>query len=573
MKILKLIHVALSIGMFFSSGLTAQTDSDTLKMDVTFVGEREMVVKDALKLQSWPEPRSLAKTNKDFTYRLLSKRLNVNPQWTLVEPVRLRVNAPLSRLYRGYITAGYGLHNTPLINLSLTDLRSREGTWGIRASHFATNTPIVDVDDRFQESQAGVWASRFIGKEKVDLSFNLDRNNIVYYGRSFDNPIENDSLRSERYITLRSDIAFKSHYRDSTKLNHVLNFGWGMLSDLSGTVENNFEGSFTVGKFVETEKFSLAGSINFDRLTIGEHNPDNQSTDQVIVGLEPMVTSYKGPLTVTVGAGIWVDADPESRNDGQNFYFYPKVDASIRLLKDIFVPYLRIGGGLEQNRFESVLEKNPFFYVNLDEALKTTSRKADIQLGIRGTITSAMSFQLHARTVKYDNYIYFYNDTLIDGGSRFSILYDTLGIRSLGGDISLVLSKSLRAKVSGSIHKYSKQEEDENNEAWNLPKYEASVDIDYSFLDKFSLKLSSQFVGERYTMTGMPQLGESPLLNGNYKVAMPAYIDANIGLEYRYNRRMAVWVSLNNLTGAQYKHWDAYPNQGFQALFGASYLF
>jgi hypothetical protein len=74
-------------------------------------------------------------------------------------------------------------------------------------------------------------------------------------------------------------------------------------------------------------------------------------------------------------------------------------------------------------------------------------------------------------------------------------------------------------------------------------------------------------------MTGMPQLGESPLLNGNYKVAMPAYIDANIGLEYRYNRRVAVWVSLNNLTGAQYKHWDAYPNQGFQALFGASYLF
>ena len=175
--------------------------------------------------------------------------------------------------------------------------------------------------------------------------------------------------------------------------------------------------------------------------------------------------------------------------------------------------------------------------------------------------------------MKYDNYIYFYNDALIDGGSRFSILYDTLGINTLGGDLSLVLSKSLSAKVSGSIHKYSKQIEDDDNEAWNLPKYEASLDIDYSFLEKFSLKLSTQFVGERYAMTGMTQIGESPLLNGNYKVELLSYIDANIGLEYRYNRRMAVWLNLNNLTGEKYMHWDAYPNQGFQALFGASYLF
>jgi len=573
MKIFKLTPLALTVGMFFSSGLTAQTDSDTLKMDVTFVGERDMVVKDALKLQSWPEPRSLGNTSRDFTYRLLSKRLNVNPMWTLVEPVRLRVDAPLSRLYRGYMTVGYGLYNTPLINLSLTDLRSREGTWGFRAAHFATNTPVKDLEDRFQESQAGVWASRFIGKEKVDLSFNIDRNNIVYYGRSFENPIENDSLRSERYLILSSDIAFKSHYRDSTKLNHEINFDWGMLRDLSGTIENNFEGSFTVGKFIESEKYSLAGSINIDRLTVGNNNPENIATDQVIMGLEPMVTTYKGPLTVTVGGGLWVDADPESRNEGKNFYFYPKVDASIRLLKDIFVPYLRIGGGLEQNRFESILEKNPFYYTEVDDELKTTSRKADIQLGLRGTITNAISFQIHARTVKYDNYIYFYNATLIDGGSRFSILYDTLGINTFGGDLSFALSKTLSAKVSGSIHNYSVNMEDEEGEAWNLPKYEASLDLDYSFLEKFSLTLNTQFVSERYAMTELTQLDQSPLLNGNYKVSLPSYIDVNLGLEYRYNRRTSAWLNLNNITGTEYRHWDAYKNQGFQALFGASYLF
>ena len=55
----------------------------------------------------------------------------------MIEPVRLRVDAPLSRLYRGYARAGYGLNNTPLLDISFTDLRSREGTWGFNGSHFA----------------------------------------------------------------------------------------------------------------------------------------------------------------------------------------------------------------------------------------------------------------------------------------------------------------------------------------------------------------------------------------------------------------------------------------------------
>ena len=61
-----------------------QESADSLSMDVTFVGEREMVVKDAIKLQSWPEPRRLDGGNRDFEYKLLSKRLNVVPEWTLL---------------------------------------------------------------------------------------------------------------------------------------------------------------------------------------------------------------------------------------------------------------------------------------------------------------------------------------------------------------------------------------------------------------------------------------------------------------------------------------------------------
>ncbi|MFB1019326.1 MAG: hypothetical protein QMC37_03715, partial [Flavobacteriales bacterium] len=113
--------VVLSSGVFAQENPSENTNTDSLKMDVTFVGEREMVVKDALKLQSWPELRKLENSKRDFAYRLLAKRMNVSPAWSMIEPVRLRVDAPLSRLYRGYARAGYGLNNTPLLDISFTD--------------------------------------------------------------------------------------------------------------------------------------------------------------------------------------------------------------------------------------------------------------------------------------------------------------------------------------------------------------------------------------------------------------------------------------------------------------------
>ena len=80
---LKTLSLAAITSALLSSVAIAQESSDSLKMDVTFVGEREMVVKDALKLQSWPELRKLESGEKEFSYRLLAKRMNVTPVWTM----------------------------------------------------------------------------------------------------------------------------------------------------------------------------------------------------------------------------------------------------------------------------------------------------------------------------------------------------------------------------------------------------------------------------------------------------------------------------------------------------------
>ena len=555
-----------------------QESADSLSMDVTFVGEREMVVKDAIKLQSWPEPRRLDGGNRDFEYKLLSKRLNVVPEWTLLEPVRLRVDAPLARLYRGYARAGYGIYNTPLLEVSLTDLRSREGTWGFSANHFATDVPSDLISDRYKESGAKVWTSKFIGKEKVDLSAHLDNNAIAFYGNPVDDSLVPDTTlgSSENYLSFGTSLGLKSHHRDSLKLNHEAGLSWVQLIDGNGTVENNLNGDVQIRQFVDGNKVTVTGFFNVDRLTIGANNPNTVRIDAAVMGLEPTITTYEGNLTVLIGAGLWVDADAQSRlGDGQNFHFYPTLETSISLMRDLFIPYLRLDGRLEQNRLQSVLGINPFYYADVDNMLRTTNRKYDIDLGMRGTITDAVSFNIHAGSTKYEDYMYFKNDSLLGNGNRFSAFFDTLQVNSIGGDLNIDLGKKFDIRVNAELYKY-----DANGlqAAWNLPSYTATLDLKYTFLDKFSIKSTTTLVGERHALTENAPLDSEvtqvlEFSDGLYDVTLPAYVDLNLNLEYRYNYRTAIWVSLNNLTGTNYRHWAGYPVQGTQALFGASYAF
>jgi len=570
--------VVLSSSAFAQENPSENSSTDSLKMDVTFVGEREMVVKDALKLQSWPELRKLENSKRDFAYRLLAKRMNVTPVWSMIKPVRLRVDAPLSRLYRGYARAGYGLNNTPLIDISYTDLRSREGTWGVNGSHFATNAPLGLVDERFKDSKGSVWISRFIGKERVDLSADLSRQNIVFYGNAQNDTVGpvNDLGTHERYITVGADVAFKSHHRDSTDVNHEIALRWFQMRDLQSTVENNFEGTFEAGKFVGKEHFSLSGYMNIDRLVIGANNPDTVKTDAAIVSLTPMVTSFRGPLTVRVGAGLWIDADKQSRNgEGSRFHFYPKVEASLRVLRDVFVPYISLDGRLDQNRLETVIRDNPFYYSSLDSEFRTTSISREIEVGMRGTITEALSFQVFGASVHYEDYMYFVNDTLLDSGTRFSSFYDTLTVTKLGGHLTLDLIDNLELRLAGTLFKY-----DANGleSAWNLPSTTWSIEASYDFLEKFKVDCAVEIIGSRSGITQVLPYPEAEPIpqNGDiisYAVKLPSYIDANIGVEYRYNTRTAVWLRCSNITNSSYRNWIGYPVQGFQALFGASYAF
>ena len=175
-------HLVLSLACWALLPLVGQAQQDTLDMDVTFVGKRTMEVRDAVKLSSWPMARPLSTEKPTLNYDLLSKRLQFEPTMTPVEATRLRVDAPLSRLYRGHVRAGGGSRGTSLLDASYTDLRSREGSWGTSLHHASTASPSNLLSGRIHENTFDAWNSRFVGQEKISFNAHVGQHKTRMFG-------------------------------------------------------------------------------------------------------------------------------------------------------------------------------------------------------------------------------------------------------------------------------------------------------------------------------------------------------------------------------------------------------
>ena len=92
--------------------------------------------------------------------------------------------------------------------------------------------------------------------------------------------------------------------------------------------------------------------------------------------------------------------------------------------------------------------------------------------------------------------------------------------------------------------------------AWNLPSYEAKIELNYKFLDKFKLSSTTTIVGERSAVTEIETLAmdSEEIADGLYKVSLPSFVDVNLSLEYRYNKRTSIWSNVNNALGTNYRY-------------------
>ncbi len=553
--------------------VVAMAQGGGLTGEYTIQGIYSPTLIDAQKIDLRPQPIDTILPELPVRYELLPVRAEVPAKVDSIAAAKLSVLAPQSKLYKGYVKAGFGLYTTPLGELYYDQTRSRQNGFGIHAKHFSSNGGLDDVGPSdYSTNSVDAFYKHFLRDHEICGRFLYDRRRVSYYGYASNDSIEDalnamempEDFRKQLYNDLGFAGRLRSLYTDSSKLSHDVGLEVHSYSNLSKSRETNMrvtaEGRKTIGAETYGGQLIIDNNAYLGELgdVLGEFRQNG-----TLIGLVPEVGTRGTNYLVRVGAGMYIDALGTT-----TFHFFPKVYAHYSLFDNILIPYVGLEGERQRNSFRSLTRQNP--WLTRAPRLQNTSKLYDLYAGLRGSFSQNLGFDVRVSRRRLEDMPLFINVPNVPFGDRMDVVYDQVDVLDLGGELNYRQGESLSLSARLDVFTYSTKVQPE---AWNLPPYELAFGARYDVRNKLILKAEAQFLGKRPAYRASEPLVNGQLVVGSQQVDLDGFLDLYLGVEYRYTKRLSLFLDLSNLSASKYERWYRHPVQRSLLLGGATYSF
>ncbi len=564
--------------VMLSFGVNAQE-----KKEETLDTERVVIVKaytptisDAFKIKSAPVLNdSITQKKKQTRYSIFSV-----PVASTYAPAKGRA-ANIDRpkpidIYDNYATLGFGNFTSVLAEFYSNFQVSRSDNLGLYLHHNSSQGGIdkVQLDDKFYNSYVDLNYTSRTKDYTYGIEVGAEHQLYNWYGLPETPALTQDALdaidpqQSYFGVKLGGKLQFDNLYFKKIALNYRF-FGDALESvEHHMIAKPTFE--FEMGDSQITTNFIvdyLSGSFDRDRdLVLGIPN----KYGILNLGVNPNLAILKDNLTVGLGAAVYYSIDTE--NSDNDLFIYPKITASYRLLDESVIAYGGLEGTLQQNSYRDAVQQNPFVSPTL--VIEQTNTLYDAYIGLKGQLSDVVSYNFKGSYITEDEKPLFVNNPIsslelegYDYGNSFSYRYDDMNTIIAYGELNFEINKkfNLRAAVE-----YFNYENEDEQEAWNLPELKASGVLDYQISKQWFVGGQLFFVGERKDIDNT--VGASPA-NVFPTVTLDAFVDANVNVGYRLNDQLSFFVKGNNLFGDNYERWVNFPVQDIQFMGGLTYKF
>ncbi len=549
------ITIIVSIGLvsLASNSVTAQTDE--LKKEVHVVRPYEPSISDANKINLQPKIIDTIKVNPNFTYSIVQRPVETYFTPTPLTAARM-VSEPLPDLRMSYMRIGLGNTILPYAEAYLSSNRHKEYLYGAWVKFFNTSSKVELTNNLKVKAPASnidlmAFGKRLLNKKILQGDIGFNRNNRTFYGYFFDNPTITPTNDKQSINRFAANLEFKTTNKDSASLNYLAQTNFYHLSDKYDLQETMIAGLFNLNKFIGQEQFG--GEIAFTHY--GRSNSLGSKNNNLLQ-IKPWAHFFGDEWHAYAGLNIIFDAN----GNVNNTYFFPRAYLSYDIVSHYIIPYVEIDGYVQDNSYSYLLQQNPWLSSKFDTW--NTIYKLVVGGGIKGKFSPTISYHVNANYAIIDSLGLMIN-TSIDAANplfnRFDIVYDNTERTTVKGELAFEPTKSFHIKLNGAFYQYKTQNA---LHPWHLPDYEISGYVQYLFRNKLKLNAEIFGLGKRWVKDPT----DSP-------IRLKEYIDINLGAEYSYNKRMSVFISVNNLTGTKYQQWYLYPNHTFNMLAGVSYKF
>ncbi|MDT7827743.1 TonB-dependent receptor [Pricia sp. S334] len=292
-------------------------------------------------------------------------------------------------------------------------------------------------------------------------------------------------------------------------------------------------------------------------------------------GLNPNLTLLDDDFSLNLGVNLVYGIDME--NDDGNFYIYPAVTASYRLLDEMAIAYGGLVGELQQNSYYGFVEENPYVSPTLN--IIPTDTKYDGYVGLKGQLLPYLSYNVKASYTAEDRSPLFKlnpqntfrnDDKSYNFGNSFEVFYDDIKTLGAFGELNVDVNRNFTLGVNAEYYHYSTETD---NPAWNRPSLKGSLFMDYQIGEQWYAGANLFYIGEREDVATIADQTGIPSNFSAERVTLDGFFDANAHLGYRYNKQLSIFLKAANIANDNYLRWANYPVQGLQVLAGMTYKF
>ena len=555
-SITKLIPLA---ACFLSAGAGFAQRPDTLNsMTVIGIGTYQAKIADANKIGTSPSV-------KDSTQKLVVPPFGINSRRMdtpfSVEPIAAAQlqGEPLTKLYPGLVKIGFGNYTMPYGEVWYNNLRSKEYAYGIRMKHLSSASTLAGYgNSSFSDNEISLYGKKFLKEHTLSGNFDYNRNVVHFYGYDTDLHSLDEDMTVQRFNLFAANAELMSHYTKEERYNHDIKLSYYNLTDLYKSSENNIKANGYVQTAIFNEMLKVNAAVDFYN-----YKTKKDTTNNTIITLNPNFIATGDKYRAALGVTAAVDA----QESGSKFYFYPNVELSYNIFDEIIIPYAGATGGLKKNSFKSLSDENRFILPSVET--KNTNTKYELFGGLKGTLSSKIAYATRVSYAGVNNLAMYVNDYTELLQNRFDVIYDNAEVLNVRGEVSYQNREKLRINLRGDYYNYKMENE---LRAWFKPQVEITLSANYNLKDKIVVKADLFYYDSQYAKTLETDISSS---SGTKIVAkeLKGVFDANLGVEYRYTKKLGFYLNFNNIAAQRYNRWYKYPTQKFGVMGGLSFAF
>ncbi|MBI5220038.1 MAG: hypothetical protein HY958_14015 [Bacteroidia bacterium] len=547
---------------------------------IEVIGAYKPTISDAFKINELPAIKDSFKIEPRFLYAIESKQILTDFQVEPIKPAKM-LDEPLAKLYNSYIRLGFGNYISPYAELFISNLRSKKFNYAAILRHQSSFGKIENEGGKkayagYIDNAVSISGKKFLPKKTLYGTVDYRDNTIYYYGyNALDSvmtapPLEKKELRDKKLtqqFTLASfNGGIKTNYTDKSHLNYDIWLNYYYFQDVFSKNENYGSLNAKLSKYYNKELLGVDTKVDMIQKNFDD-------TLNAVVKLNPWVSRVTDQWEVCVGLCVFSDVYWDAK-----FYFYPDVLLQYGVYGKYIVPYIGINGYVEENTYRKIAYENLFIKPGLD--IRNTNHKKVLFGGVKGSISSNTFYNVKATLSDLANTYFYVNDTTLTTlnnqvqrlQNQFTFIAADVTLFNIYGEVSVKASEKLNFHLKGNYYYFDNMKSE--TKAWHIPEYDAVFTTNYNLRNKIIVRADIFVIGDRFAKTF--DFSPTGTVNGARNIIskkLNPVVDANLGIEYRYNKILSAFLNFNNIANQTYYRWNNYPMQGFNLMGGITYSF